>query len=64
MTVRDDMDQLRRENTEMRKVLGEIAAMRGYGQWDERNFGSYAIALAAQAQMMLNKLNKMQSVEV
>jgi hypothetical protein len=55
-TVRDEMDVLRRENAAMRKVLSNIADMRGQEQWDERNFGSFAIALAAQAQTMLDNL--------
>lgn len=57
MTVREEMDLLRRENTEMRKVLGQIAAMHGRDQWDEKNFGSYAVALANRARAMLTKLN-------
>lgn len=58
MSVRDEMDLLRRENATMRKVLSNIANMQGRDQWDEKNFGSYAIALAARAATALDCLNK------
>lgn len=47
MTVRDEMDLLRRENTEMRKVLSEIAEM----SFTNRT-------AAARAQTILNKLSE------